>query len=477
MKRRFCVKGYFVVAVVWGWLLMVGASPAEEIHGPGVALVIGNGRYTEKPLQNAVNDARAMRDVLGKQLGFEVIYRENADQAQMDDALSDFKKRLNPNTVGLFYYAGHAMQENHNYLIPIGAKIDYKTDLFNRTLDVQAVLETMEYAKNRLNIVILDACRDSPFRSFRGSGDGLAATTGPKGSWIAFATAPGNTADDGSDDNGVYTKHILRWITQPGLKIEELFKQVRVGVAQETQGEQVPWDNSSLMGEYCFAGCLAQNPPQPTVLAPVSVPLPPAQIPAPAAQFEPMPAPTASPCAYCPEMVRLPTGIAMGKYEVTQGQWRAVMGDSPSWFSKCGDDCPVENVSWDDVQVFIQRLNAKTGQHYRLPTEAEWFSACQAGRPTEYCGSDDVDGVAWYLDNSSSKTHPAGKKQPNAWGLYDMSGNVWEWTQDCWEGDCGRRVIRGGSWFGTPAYVRAAFRYWDFPNYRSLSFGFRLAQD
>ena len=177
------------------------------------------------------------------------------------------------------------------------------------------------------------------------------------------------------------------------------------------------------------------------------------------------------------EMVRLPTGISMGKYEVTQAQWRAVMGSSPSYFSSCGDTCPVEIDRYDDIKQFLQRLNSLTGKRYRLPTEDEWFSACQAGSSTEYCGSDDIDAVAWYDSNSNGTTHPVGQKQSNAYGLYDMSGNVWEWTNSLYESGSPRLAVRGGSWGNIPASVRSANRDWDEPTYRYDYRGFRLAQD
>ncbi|OGT03982.1 MAG: hypothetical protein A2143_02505 [Gallionellales bacterium RBG_16_57_15] len=188
-------------------------------------------------------------------------------------------------------------------------------------------------------------------------------------------------------------------------------------------------------------------------------------------------------CPDCPEMAVLPAGsigqsFAMGKYEVTQGQWRAVMGNNPSYFSNCGDTCPVEQVSWNDAQDFISRLNSKTGKQYRLPTEAEWEYACRAGGQQEYCGSDSADSVAWYAGNSGGTTHPVGRKQPNAYGLYDMSGNVWEWVEeeDCYIGDCAGRVLRGGSWFLSPQYSRAAYRVRSEPAGRGSSIGCRLAR-
>lgn len=138
------------------------------------------------------------------------------------------------------------------------------------------------------------------------------------------------------------------------------------------------------------------------------------------------------------------------------------MGSNPSHFSSCGDKCPVESVSWNDAQDFISRLNSRTGKRYRMPTEAEWeYAARSGGKREKYAGGNDVDAVAWYGSNSGSRTHPVGQKQPNGLGLYDMSGNVWEWCQDWYGGSYynqssrdnpggpssgSSRVIRGGGW-------------------------------
>jgi formylglycine-generating enzyme required for sulfatase activity len=194
--------------------------------------------------------------------------------------------------------------------------------------------------------------------------------------------------------------------------------------------------------------------------------------------------------------VTIARAFALGKTEVTQGQWRAVMGSNPSSFSNCGDNCPVENVSWDDAQAFIQKLNARTGKHYRLPSEAEWEYACRAGGQQEYCGGDNLDSVAWYgayanpVGNSAKTTNPVATRQANAFGLYDMSGNVWEWVADSyhdsyngapsdggeWQGGGAKRVLRGGSWYFDPQYARAANRDRDEPAIRIISCGFRLAR-
>ena len=179
----------------------------------------------------------------------------------------------------------------------------------------------------------------------------------------------------------------------------------------------------------------------------------------------------------------------MGKYPVTQGQWKKVMKSNPANFKK-GDNFPVEQVSWHDVQRFIAQLNKESRADYRLPTEAEWEYACRSNDWYQYSGGDDLDAVAWHKDNSGGTTHPVGEKQVNAFGLYDMSGNVWEWCND-WYGDKyytaspeenptgpasgSRRVIRGGGWLNGPGFVRSANRFWYTPVRRGYDLGFRLA--
>lgn len=175
-------------------------------------------------------------------------------------------------------------------------------------------------------------------------------------------------------------------------------------------------------------------------------------------------------------MVRIPgQNFEIGQTEVTQAQWRAVMGNNPSRFAGC-DNCPVEQVSWNDTQDFIRKLNSWTRKEYRLPTEAEWAVACQGGKQTEYCGGNNIDSVAWYDGNSGNATHPVGQKQANGYGLYDMSGNVWEWCQDWYDDSQRDRVLRGGSWSSISQLPRAAYRNLDDPALRYGIYGFRLAR-
>ena len=222
-------------------------------------------------------------------------------------------------------------------------------------------------------------------------------------------------------------------------------------------------------------------------------------------------------CADCPEMVVIPAGsfemgsnetsgeqpvhrvnlpgFLLGKTEVTQGQWRAVMGSNPSRFSQCGDDCPVESVSWNEAQEFAQRLSQKTGKQYRLPSEVEWEYAARAGSNAKWSFGDSeyqLGDYAWFSARSQGNTQRVAQKRPNAFGLFDMHGNVWEWVHDCWHDNysgaptdgsawttaCSAnfRVLRGGAWGDDPAFLRSANRSRITPDIRYFNLGLRLAR-
>jgi hypothetical protein len=247
-------------------LLLAGAAPAHAqgvprdvtVQGPrggqkAVALVIGNSAYAVGPLRNPVNDARAMARSL-RELGFDVLAHQDLGGKAMRRAILDFGSRLPQSGVALFYYAGHGIQVNgKNYLIPVDANIGSEAEVEVEALDVAKVLARMETANTRVNIVILDACRNNPFaRSFRSAAQGLAMMDAPSGTIVAYATAPGKVARDGEGSNGLYTGELLKAMELPGLTIEQVFKRVRVSVQQQTRGDQVPWESSSLVGEFAF---------------------------------------------------------------------------------------------------------------------------------------------------------------------------------------------------------------------------------
>jgi len=256
---------FFWLTIVTFSLVFLTTNITLSAQDQRTALVIGNGAYKSSPLRNPVNDATDIANAL-RNLGFSVILKTNANQRTMEDSIRDFGKKLRSGGVGLFYFAGHGMQvKGNNYLLPVGTVIETESDVKYEAVDAGRVLGKMEDAGNDLNIVILDACRNNPFaRAFRSSGKGLARMDAPKGSLITYATAPGSVAADGEGRNGIYTKYLLKYMSSPNLKVEEVLKQVRVNVINETNEKQIPWESSSLTGEFYFSSkrgiVVAQNP-------------------------------------------------------------------------------------------------------------------------------------------------------------------------------------------------------------------------
>jgi formylglycine-generating enzyme required for sulfatase activity len=609
--------------------MLVHAAPERRI-----ALVIGNGAYESGRLNNPVNDASDMAAAL-RRAGFEVLLRQNVRLQEMEESLEEFGRRLRLGGVGLFYFAGHGVQTNGaNYLLPVGIRIRKESDVRHEALSAERVFDEMAEANNGLNIVLLDACRDNPFtRTFRSATRGLAVLDrAPEGTFISYATGPGQVARDGEGRNSPYTAALLKQMIVPGLPIEQVFKNVRIHLSAM---KQTPWELSSLKGDFFFIpGSVSPGPVQSsgrtavpdTTVGALTGTVPPkpaddldlilaqvqqkkdeeekqkrkvreaeerqkeesnrrfrsllddlkkyeaiqsADIDAekknvawgalakkypdwsfgipPGSQIELLLQAIkedkdgtweemAQKMGYRTNLISPVLGatfalISRGKFmmgsssneqgryedetqhevtisrsyymqtmEVTQGQWRKVMGMNPSHFSNCGDECPVEQVSWHDVQEFIRKLNQQEGTaKYRLPTEAEWEYSARAGTTTRFSwgNSDDCSRANYGNSTLSSeceaknpgRTARVGSYAPNGWGLYDMLGNVWEWVQD-WKGDYpsgsvtdpvgpssgSYRVFRGGSWGYVARSCRSASRSDGNPGYRDVRLGFRLAK-
>jgi hypothetical protein len=236
------------------WLAQAQSAARAPASGEQrIALVIGNSQYKDSPLPNPLNDARAIAKVLADS-GFKVTRKENAGQKEIQIALREFGDALKAGGVGLFYYAGHGMQvKGRNFMIPVDANIQREDEVAYNSVDVGQVVDKMEAASNRLNILILDACRNNPFaRSFRSGSVGLAQMDAPVGTLIAFATAPGSVASDGEGANGLYTRHLLNSMQKPGVKIEDVFKNVRAAVRKDSGNKQIPWESTSLEGDFIF---------------------------------------------------------------------------------------------------------------------------------------------------------------------------------------------------------------------------------
>ena len=224
------------------------------------ALVVGNSLYPKEIgiLKNPANDAQDISVELRK-CGFEVDLLLNATHRQIEIAANNLFNKISEGpkdqTVGLFFYAGHGLQfEGTNYLVPVDASIATPTDVVYACYPMDKILGKMEFANSRMNIVILDACRSNPFPATTrsGSGQGLAQVRAAKGSYVAFATAPGSVASDGSGRNGLYTQELLKALRKPNTTIEQIFKEVRLNVSEQSGGRQSTWDNSNIIGDFYF---------------------------------------------------------------------------------------------------------------------------------------------------------------------------------------------------------------------------------
>ncbi len=480
-----------------------------------VALVIGNSAYETVPLRNPVNDARSMGRTLGE-LGFDVAVRENLTQKEMKMEIQAFGQKLQKGGVGLFYFAGHGIQVNgRNFLIPVGAKIDHEKQVEYEGVDAGSVLAEMEFAHNRLNIVILDACRDNPFaRSFRSTSVGLASINAPSGTLIAYATSPGSVANDGPGENGVYTGELIKAMQVPGLRIEDVFKQVRASVRESTQGKQIPWESSSMEGDFYF------RPPSAGVMPSDDAGKTPAGGVGEKARGEGAPRTvktwkepvTGMVFVWVPSGCYLMgsphdeagrdadegpvhevcvEGFWMGKVEVTNGQFRKFQPSHDSGdyqgISLNGDGQPAVHVTWNDAAGFAQWLKGQNGGMYnfRLPTEAEWEYACRAGTETpRYWGTDAAKACTYEnvsdqtpqrqwdwtevheCDDGYLATAPSGTFLPNGFGLHDMLGNVSEWCQDIYSVDVYTRHERSNPVFnqesvGTDRVIRGGHWHGD----------------
>ena len=239
------------VAFFVACVLSFGASAGPDDR---VALVIGNAAYPAAPLDNPVKDAKAVASAL-RALGFQVIELIDANKLEMERGVAEARERLKGlGGTGLLFYAGHAIQVDwRNYLVPVDARLAQPRDVQVQTVDMQSIFDAFKAAGNRMNIVVLDACRDNPFAS-SGSSKGLAPLDAPPGTYMAYSTAPGNVAEDGSskDGNSLFTAQFVLELKKPKSRIEEVFKRVRLQVRQRTEGRQIPWDSSSLEDEFYF---------------------------------------------------------------------------------------------------------------------------------------------------------------------------------------------------------------------------------
>jgi formylglycine-generating enzyme required for sulfatase activity len=511
-------------AVLFSFLLLAAAFAQDRRVQPivarkQVALVIGNAVYSNRPLANSVRDAQAVARRL-RELNFDVALTTDAGRKAMGLAIDQFVNKLGTGDVAFFYYSGHGVQvEGENYLIPTDYQGQSETDVRYDAHPAGRIQERMERTGAQLNILVLDACRDNPYHSgSRGLG-GLAAMTAGRGTYIVFATSPGRTASD----SGLFARSLVQALSVRGLGLNDVFDMVRERVDAASGGKQLPWTLSSVVGRYSF---LPSAPPpvergqqvRDSKVNPADgqryVWIPPGT-------FQMGCSPGDSECddqEKPAHQVTLTKGFWMGRTPVTVGAFKryaqATGNPMPREKDSFGrvlnaaagnDSWPVVFVTWHEAAGFCGWAGM------RVPSEAEWEYAARASTTAARYGN--LDDIAWYGDNSGKQRidstatwnadsknfakrlyengngpKPVGQKQPNAFGLYDMLGNVWQWTADWYDDKYyqaserqdppgppsgTRRVVRGASWRDPPKEVRISTRHQTRGGVFSPAFGFR----
>ncbi len=254
-RRRFIQSaGLLAVPSLLTPAALAAINNAAVGGTPRVGLVIGNSSYRDNPLKNPANDAKAIAESMSG-LGFNLKLLVDAGLPEMTQAVSAYAERLaKDKAVGFFYYAGHGVQLAwRNFLIPVDANIAQLDDIPQKAFELNALLTGLTKASNPMNIIVLDACRDNPFGTrVLAQQKGLSQFDAPPGSFLAYATSPGNTASDGSGSNGLFTENFLKELRKPEAKIEDVFKRVRLNVRLESKGQQVPWESTSLEDDFYF---------------------------------------------------------------------------------------------------------------------------------------------------------------------------------------------------------------------------------
>jgi formylglycine-generating enzyme required for sulfatase activity len=536
---------FILHTALWAVWLLAPALPAlaAASEPPRIALVIGNASYERSPaLKNPGNDATDMAGKLSK-LGFTLVGdgpHLNVRHAQMVQLLRAFREKLQEGDTALFYYAGHGVAvDGKTWLLPVEDQdIQGGADVQYLAMSVEGILAQMAHRGGGINILFLDACRDNalPDRSPAGPRGVPGMKQVPKESFVLYAASEDQVAEDGRGHNGLFTEVLLKLIDQPGLSSDDLRRQILKEVYERSGGRQEPMPMDQLTEPFYFVPVQAAlvTPPKPAKPACAYCP---EMVAIPAGSFR-MGSPDSEDGHDSSEGlhdVHIGYTLAVSKDPVTRGQWREYLADSRrtasgncwgfnqvsgsdeqkpeySW-SNPGfpqdDDHPVVCVTWQEAADYAAWLSRRTGHHYRLLTEAEYEFVDRAGTSTAYWwgGSDaeacthanvaDATAKARYpswpaveCTDGAMFTSPVGTFLPNAWKLYDTTGNVWSWVEDCYHSDyngapadgrawgqgqaCAQgHVARGGSWHSLPWKARSASRYYN-PD-SACYIGFRVA--
>ncbi|MDF1811432.1 MAG: SUMF1/EgtB/PvdO family nonheme iron enzyme [Verrucomicrobiales bacterium] len=492
------MKELFVTAVV---ALIHFSLSFAVFSAERVAFICGNDKYPTTPLDNAVRDATAIRDMVRDQLGFEdgaIQFVTNADRITFYECFEKFINSADGAEIVLFYYAGHGMESidgRENFILPVDADVKRASQseaaLRATGINLLTLCSDLSRKTDGAKVVLMDACRQRPAgRSVNGrSGGGLAIYDDkriPADTLIILAAAPDRLASDG-EEHGPFSQALLEVLPRGEQDLMSAFFSVSDRVQEITEKGQIPWLKFDGSGKVFRSHYFLSKGSPASLFVPLKTTKRPSR-----KHSDPMEGKYAGEerdfggikFVWCPPgLSRLgspsdeegrqddegqyellvPHGFWMAKYELHQGWWKYLMEGNPSRFE--GDKLPVEGISWDEALEFSGKLNKrlrlKGGWKLDLPTEAQWEYVCRAGSEAPYhFGEDDsnVDRHAWTLENSEKKTHPVGGKNPNRWGLHDMTGNVWEY---CHKKDAENRnewAFRGGSWAFDSERCRSANR-------------------
>ena len=541
MKIRITMKTRLIIAILlmtcataWAGKDVEVIKKAEgkgHVGGKRWAIVVGVNNYDDprvNDLQFAVNDAKIVSEALRSSGLFDRVFLF-ADGAKGDfdeePTFMNILKKVNvvsqnagPDDMILFYFSGHGFpdpKEGHNYL---AAKDTDPDMLLKSGIGLQELYRFLNDSQARAKVVLLDACH-SGARKDKGDVylNGNYLYNGEGSVTIGSSQFEQSSYEWPEKGTGVFTWFLVQGMSgqadespygnSDGVvishELEQYVTQAVQSWAMDHNKIQTPRGKRNMTGDVVL-GLVGGSftPPEPT--EPVRTQKT-GMVQIPAGSFTMGCSSGDSECQddeKPAKKVTLTKGFYMDATEVTQGEYERVMGKNPSYFSSCGADCPVEQVSWNDAKAYCEKVGK------RLPTEAEWEYAARGGSTTTYYWGNRMDGsYAWYGDNSKVNysipsgcswcngrgTHPVGKKKANAFGLYDMSGNVWEWVADCYNSDwytkmpatnpvntctgSGDRVLRGGSWIHLARDSRVSFRYWNYPVNWNYVIGFRCAQD
>ena len=501
--------------LIFFWLFWLSSIFSPSIASSRrLALIIGNRSYQHiTKLTNPVNDAIDLGKTL-ENLKFDVVIETDLNWQQMSEVIGAFGDKLDQEDVGLFYFSGHGVQVNgRNYLLPIDVKLKKAASMRYMAIDINRVLTEMTNAENKLNIIIMDACRGNPFPArFRDISNNLAKIVAPRGAMIAYSTSPGERASDGNGKNGLYTGELIEVLKMSGLRLIDIFMQVRNNVILKSNQTQTPWESTCLRQPFYFSGTAAPTIPSAPAIPELSSTkqiyknrlikfklasgerFAMEMVWVAKGCYQMGCGPWNSPCDEdeTPQHKVCLSGFWMSKYEITNQQYLGFLNSvkktknkNEKWIITRSRDMhskiysgingftvnakyqhyPVSSVTWYGAKKFATWLS-RDNWRFDLPTEAQWeYAARSCGHKQRYAGGDNIKDFAWYAHNSKQNetVRAVGLKKPNSIGLYDMSGNLWEWCLDQFEKDAYRghtlndpienhtskpsiKVFRGGSY-------------------------------